>query len=67
MTTTNTMTATKTMTVRRLRRDDDTRDYDDVYALTWQGCHDELARPDIDPAWRAQVELRLENIRRGSC
>ena len=49
------------------RRGRDTRSYRQVYSLTWQGCQEELARPNIDPAWRDQVELRLENIRRGSC
>lgn len=34
---------------------------------TWQECCEELARPEIDPERRTQVELRLENIRRGSC
>jgi len=65
MTTMTTMTAS--MDTRQLRHDRDTRDYNYVCSLTWQGCLDELARPGIDPTWRAQVELRLENIRRGSC
>lgn len=40
---------------------------DDWYVgtLRWQDCQEELARPDLDPAWRAQVELRLEDICRG--
>ena len=68
MTASMTATPTHTMSARQLRhdQDQDTRDYNDVCSLTWQGCHDELARPGIDPAWRAQIELRLENIRRGS-
>ncbi len=37
-----------------------------VLPRTWQECHDELARRDIDPAWRAQIELKLESICRGS-
>ena len=34
--------------------------------LTWQECHDELARPELDSARRAQVELRLADICWGS-
>jgi hypothetical protein len=35
--------------------------------LTWEDCHNQLARPDLDPARRSQVELRLEDICRGMC
>jgi hypothetical protein len=42
---------------------------DHMYHLlprTWQTCHEELARPNLAPAWRVQVEQRLENICRGA-
>lgn len=63
---TSTHIHTPTSTERPLRLDHTRAPSPRPLPKTWQACHEELARHDIDPAWRAQVEQRLETICRGT-